>query len=179
MSPESLITLYHSTDRMGLEAAKGTGRVYGIEKLHKYRPGYSGGSNLTPDRAASIAFIKAYRTDGQWRYIDGPPELFLLTFVIPNRLVKAIGKIPLGNKPMFTNGAEEWATTLTVEVDMLPDQYLQNLHAGMHQMTRDQAREKWSRGDIRFYEMPMDFLTTVEPVEYEYKGVKYPLNSPA
>lgn len=169
MSPESLITLYHSTDRKGLEAARETGKLFGIEKLRKNRSG--SGSNLTPDREGALAFIRAVRAGGRWHPADGAPELFLLTFIIPTELVKFADEI--------SHSAGGWATTLTVDVDMLPDQYLQNLRGGTEVMTRDYARRKVLCGDIRFYEMPMDYLTSVEPVEYEYKGVKYPLNSSA
>ena len=158
MAPEKLV--YHSTDKAGLEAAQKDKRLFGMERLNP-RSGYSGESNLTPDKNASQRFIREFRGNGSWTKSDGPPRLVTLTFTIPEEFLKEVG---------------EYATTMTVDVGDLPEQYLHNLHAGtgMVHMTREEACLFQAQGKVRFYEVPLDFLQSVEPVQFTWRGIKYP-----
>ncbi len=108
-----------------------------------------------------------YRGEGQWTDSDGPPELFLLTFAVPSELVKGVGKTHIF-------GCDEFATTLTVDAEQVPEVYLENLHAGMQRMTREEALRLQLHKKIRFYYVPLEFLQSTESVEYAYKGVTYP-----
>lgn len=170
MSQET-ITLFHSTDKDGLEATQEIGCLFGCEWI-KPHPGYSGGSNLTPDKTASQNFIRSERGQGQWTNADGPPELFTLTFQVPNSLVT-----PVGTTRYL--GCAEFASTMSVDTQDLPDQYLEKLHAGtgLHRMTRETASRLEAQGKIRFYAVPLDYLQSTEPVEYTYNGVTYPIVS--
>lgn len=150
------ITLYHATDKLALDAMRDAGALFGYEHTPPLM-GYSGESNLTPDKDSSLMFITAYRGGGQWTLADGPPELFLLELSIPADEVKAVGQTHILR-------CDEYASTLTVDVDDVPDQYLQRLHAGMHRMSRERARDLQVRGKIRFYQVPLDYLTKIEPV---------------
>ncbi|GEM_PF-4975978 len=150
------ITLYHATDKLALNAMRDAGALFGYERTPPL-VGYSGESNLTPDRDSSLMFIIAYRGGGQWTLADGPPELFLLEFSVPADEVKAVGQTHILH-------CDEYASTLTIDVDDVSDQYLQRLHAGMHRMSRERARELQDRGTIRFYQVPLDYLTKIEPV---------------
>src|SRR3989344_8444955 len=146
MGKEGLITLYHSTDQIGFEMARATGRLFGVQHLHP-PDGYSGGSNLTPDKNVAEAFIKWCRAGGQWSLHDGPPALFVLTFQIPEALIQGVGKTRYFD-------CDEYATTLTVGVDDLPDEYLENQHgcSKIHRLMREEARRRQIGGEIRFYE---------------------------
>lgn len=170
MSAETLM-LYHSTDRAGLEAAQREERLYG-RQITKPHVGFSGGSNLTTDKRASREFIVCYKSQGQWREEDGPPELFTLTFSVPVEHVVSVGTTHLF-------GCNEFATALTVDAREVPDEYLEKQHAGMHPMTRAHAQELQDQGKIRFYQVPWEFLQSIEPVEFTWRGVTYPLSSSA
>lgn len=156
MSPERK-TLYHTTDKAALEAIHKCGALLGYERIPPLM-GYSGESNLTPDKDSSLMFIIAYRGGGQWTLADGPPELFLLEFSVPADEVKAVGQTHILR-------CDEYASTLTVDVDDVPDQYLQRLHAGMHRMSRERARDLQVRGKIRFYRVPLEYLIKIEPAK--------------
>lgn len=169
MSPES-ITVYHSTDSEGLKLIRGTGYLIGMEIFNPTR-GFSGGSNLTPDKHKSQWFIRDRRGGGQWTDADGPPELFTLEFQLPAELVKNVGITKFYE-------CDECASILDLDLDdNVPDTYLQNLHArtGELVLTREAARLKVLHGELRFYQVPLEFLTNVEPVEYSFAGVTYPL----
>ncbi len=122
MSQET-IRLYHSTDKQSWERAKQMDMLLGYEQTNP-PSNHSGCSNLTTDRKSSVDFIRCYRGEGQWTNREGPPELFLLTFVIPKELVKSVGKTHIF-------GCDEFATTLTIDADEVPEVYLEHLHAGM------------------------------------------------
>lgn len=173
MMHEKFLRLYHSTDRAGYEMASVMGRLFGQEILHP-PSGYSGAANLTTDKEAARAFILNYRGSGQWTVAEGPPELFILTFSLPNRLLKYVGTTRY-------LGSEEYATILTVDVRDLPDQYLENQHAatGVHRITRSEALKLQLRRERRFYQVPFEYYRGVEPVQFTWEGVTYPINPSA
>jgi len=164
-----ILTLYHSTDRQCLQSAQKIGTLFGHEVL-KPRQGYSGEANLTPDKNASLNFIRIYRGEGRWREIDGPPDLVMLTFQLPQEILKLVGKTHLF-------GCLEYATTLTVDARDIPRSYFQNYHASSPRLTvtKEEEIERQDRGKVRFYQVPMKgYLKQIETVEYSYRGVKYP-----
>lgn len=161
-----MLTVYHSTDNHSLERVRATNKLFGHESLNPPE-GYSGEANLTTDKQASQAFIRAYRGGDQWTAAEGPPHLVTLTFQIPAQLIKKVGTTHLFNCP-------ECATTLTVDARDIPDLYFANRHAGTSPLTKEQAILDQDSGKRRFYEVPLDFLKKVETVEYEYRGIRYP-----
>lgn len=164
MTPET-VTIYHSTDRLGLERAQSVGKLFGQELLNP-NDGYSGGANLTTSKAASQEFIIAYRGSGQWTGAEGPPNLVTLTFDIPIDLAKHVGKTHLLDCP-------EYATTVTVDARDIPDVYFENFHAGRCPITKERAIIDQDRGRVRFYQVPFEWLTATEKVDYKYRGVCY------
>jgi len=164
MTPET-VTVYHSTDRLGLERAQSVGKLFGQELLNPH-DGYSGGANLTTDKAASQEFIRVYKGDGQWTGAEGPPNLVTLTFEIPIELAKHVGNTHL-------LGCSEYATTVTVDARNMPDVYFENCHAGRYPMTKEKAIIDQGKGRVRFYQVPFEWLAATEKVDYEYRGVCY------
>lgn len=159
-------TLYHSLDDQAYKAVLADGRLYGQVILHP-REGYSRGANLTTDKSASQSFIREFRGMGQWKAADEPPRLLTLTFEVPGDLAEFAG---------LTHGlgCPEYATALTVDARDLPDEYFARRHAGAFPYLKEQAVQDQDRGLRRFYQVPLEYLTGVEPVEYEYRGVRYP-----
>jgi len=129
--------------------------------------GYSGGSNLTTDKHASQQFIIDYRGKGQWRLVDGLPRLVTVAFGMPQKLVKHVGKTRF-------YGCDEYATHLTVDAGDLPWEYLDGIHAGMQPTTKKRAIELQQAGIVRYYEVPLGYLTSVETVVFTYQGIAYP-----
>ncbi len=162
-----MITLFHSTDAKGLEGARQEGMLYGHELLID-REGYSRSGNLTPDPEASQAFIRSYVGEGQWTLAEGPPHLVMLTFQIPDELVR-----PVGTTHIF--GCPEFVTNIDVDARIIPETYFEHLHAGLHAQSKEALVAQQDIGLIRFYGVPLDFLTAVQPVEFDYRGIHYPV----
>lgn len=160
-----MITLFHSTDTEGLEGARATGMLFGHEWLVNCGD-YSRSGNLTTDPEASQAFIRSMRGEGQWTRAEGPPSLVMLTFQMPDELVKDTGVTHLF-------GCPEFATTLTIDARDIPPTYFDNWHAGLRAQSKEALIGKQDRGLIRFYGVPLDFLTAVQPVGYDYGGAHY------
>lgn len=156
MMSQERMTLYHSTTEKAFDAIRGDERLFGYERIRPYDR-YSGESNLTDDKEISLLFITVYRGGENYQVVKGPPALCLLKFSIPKEEVKFVGETHIFH-------CDEYACTLTVDADELSDRYLRNLHAGMHQMTRERARHLQEQGILRFYQVPLDYLTSVEPV---------------
>lgn len=165
MSSEK-VSLYHSTDDAGLKQILNSGRLFGSQELEP-KKGYSDGANLTTDPEASQAFIRHYRGSGQWTENEGPPQLVMLTFIIPVELI-----VNTGITHIFE--CQEYATNLTVDAKDIPDSYFENRHAGRFPWSKEQAIREQASGKVRFYEVPLDFLEDTEVVIYKYKDVTYP-----
>lgn len=150
------MTLYHATDEQSLGAIQASGQLFGYERLHRYA-GYSGESNLTTDRVFSLLFITLFRGGRNYRVVEGPSKLFLLEFSIPSDEVKFVGQT-------HGLGCDEYASARTVDVEILPEAYLHRLHAGMHWMSRDKARGLQEQGILRFYEVPTNYMISIEAV---------------
>lgn len=155
------ITLYHSTDKAGLEGISASGGLFGHESLAHRPAGESGGGNLTPDKDASQAFILAERGAGQWREQDGPPELFTLQFEVSSGEVKFVGETR-------SYGCPEYTGVHTVDARDIPDGYFDKLHAGnpAYRGTKAAAIEAEERGAIRFYVIPTEDLVRTEQIFY-------------
>lgn len=155
------IRVYHSTTREQINEIQRSGKLYGRQEI-VHRRDCGPDCNLTDDIEAAEVFAKAFRSGGI--SVGMPEELVMLIFDVPAELIVSAGFAEMLNRQYLF---EVFASRITADPREIPDSYFERRHSKVEESEgREFAIREQEVGWARYYELPLEYLAEIVPIDY-------------